>query len=285
MSQSRSTAESAPFIHPEVAALPPELLPDETQLVTEDDTPVDNIFSEKQQRLLTESLYSSWAGPGDARPFLAMANVGLFYAVAEPPLVPDTLLSLDVRAPANPWPKANRSYFIWRYGKTPEVVIEVVSNRKGGKGDEKLARYAAIGIPFYVIFDPEQELSPEPLCIYGLYVGEYCPHADAWLSRVQLGLKLWHGVYEDLEATWLRWCAEDGTLIPTGAERAEQATQRAEQERTRAEQATQRAEHERARAEQATQRAEHERTRAEQEYTRAERLAARLRELGLDPDA
>ena len=32
-------------------------------LITEDDTPVDNILSEKQQRLLTEPLYSAWAGP------------------------------------------------------------------------------------------------------------------------------------------------------------------------------------------------------------------------------
>ena len=44
-------------------ALPPELHPDVEHLVTEDDTPVDNVFSEKQQRLLTEPLYSSpgWA--------------------------------------------------------------------------------------------------------------------------------------------------------------------------------------------------------------------------------
>ncbi len=35
------------------AGIPPALLPDETQLVTEDATLVDNIFSEKQQRLLT----------------------------------------------------------------------------------------------------------------------------------------------------------------------------------------------------------------------------------------
>ena len=59
--------------------------PDIRHIVTEDDRPVDNIFSEKQQRLLTESLYSSWDGPGEGRPFLALANVGLFYAVHRPP--------------------------------------------------------------------------------------------------------------------------------------------------------------------------------------------------------
>jgi hypothetical protein len=40
----------------ELGPLPPELWPEVEHLVTEDDTPVDNIFSEKQQRLLTESL-------------------------------------------------------------------------------------------------------------------------------------------------------------------------------------------------------------------------------------
>jgi hypothetical protein len=58
-------------------------------LVTEDDTPVDNILSEKQQRLLTESLYGTWPGPEECasghRGFMAMANVGLFYALHEPP--------------------------------------------------------------------------------------------------------------------------------------------------------------------------------------------------------
>ena len=61
------------------------------QLVTEDDEPVDNIFSEKQQRLLTDSLYSSWK----RRTFLTMANVGLFYAPNKNPLVPDVLVSFS----------------------------------------------------------------------------------------------------------------------------------------------------------------------------------------------
>ena len=38
-------------------------------LVTEDETPVDNLPSEKQQRLLTELLYSAWSGPGEGRTF------------------------------------------------------------------------------------------------------------------------------------------------------------------------------------------------------------------------
>jgi hypothetical protein len=47
-----------------------DTVPDIQGLITEDDTPVDNLPSEKQQRLLTEPLYSAWAGPGAGRPRL-----------------------------------------------------------------------------------------------------------------------------------------------------------------------------------------------------------------------
>jgi hypothetical protein len=71
-------------------------MPDIQGLITEDDTPVDNLPSEKQQRLLTEPLYSAWAGPGEGRTFLAAANVGIFYQARHPAIVPDMFLSLDV---------------------------------------------------------------------------------------------------------------------------------------------------------------------------------------------
>jgi hypothetical protein len=48
----------------------PGAMPSVANLVTEDDTPVDNIFSEKQERLFVEPLYSSWPGRGPAGFFL-----------------------------------------------------------------------------------------------------------------------------------------------------------------------------------------------------------------------
>jgi hypothetical protein len=68
---------------------------------------VDNLPSEKQQRLLIDPLYSTWSGPGPGRSFLAAANVGLFYAVHRPPLIPDVFLSLDVAVAEDWWAKAN----------------------------------------------------------------------------------------------------------------------------------------------------------------------------------
>lgn len=69
-------------LEPEIIEIPE---PDISNLITEDDTPVDNIFSEKQQRLLTETLYTTWRKTrGTDAPFVALANVGLFYGVDEP---------------------------------------------------------------------------------------------------------------------------------------------------------------------------------------------------------
>jgi len=218
-------------------AVPVELNPVVDHLVTEDDAPVDNIFSEKQQRLLTEPLYSSWTGPGAQRSFVAMSNVGLFYAVRRPPLVPDVLLSLDVELPADLHPKSHRSYFVWEYGKAPDVVIEVVSNREGGEDREKLAGYFQVAVRYYVIFDPERFLSPEVLRVYRRDAFEYRKmEALAWFPDIGLGLGTWQGRYEDHDSTWLRWVDAEGTPIRTGRERAEAERQRAEAERQRADQ-------------------------------------------------
>ena len=236
-------------------------------LVTEDDTPVDNIFSEKQQRLLTEPLYSSWDA---GRLFLATANVGLFYAVRQPPLVPDALLSLDVEVPGDWLAKEHRSYFIWEFGKAPEAVVEIVSNAQGGETTDKMVKYAQIGIPYYAIHDPGLIVQPEPLRVFVLRERAYEPCPAGWLPFVGLGLTLWQGRFENCEAVWLRWCDRQGRVIPTGAERAQQEGERAENERER--------------AESERERAESERERADQEQLRANRLAARLRELGASPD-
>jgi Uma2 family endonuclease len=218
--------------------LPVELQPSVDHIVTEDGAPVDSIISEKQMRLLTEplysSLYSSWTDP-QARSFVAMANVGLFFGVNFPPLVPDVLLSMDVQMPEDFQLKVNRSYFTWVYGNPPDVVIEVVSNREGGEDTAKLAAYARIHVGYYAIFDPDRLLSPELLRGYRLDGLTYRRMEEPlWFAEVGLGLRLWQGQYEDVDRTWLRWVDAKDILIPTGRERADAQEQRADAQEKRA---------------------------------------------------
>jgi hypothetical protein len=50
-----------------------------------------------------------------------------------------------------------------------------------------------------------------------------------WLNSVGIGLKLWAGLFEDeVTRTWLRWCDREGLVIPTGAERANEAESKAQ---------------------------------------------------------
>jgi Uma2 family endonuclease len=210
-------------------------------LVTEDDTPVDNLFSAKQRRLLVEPLYSSWQplpleDSTEPRIFLADSDVGVFISPYQPPVAPDMFLSLDV-AP-NPAYIANehRSYFTWEYGKPPEVAVEIVSNRKGKEMDDKMRQYARIGVSYYIVFDPFDVFHGQTLMVHELTFGgrRYHRRADFLLPEIGLSLQLWHGEFEGMTTDWLRWCDAEGVLIPTGEERAYAEADRANAEADRA---------------------------------------------------
>ncbi|MGI8504614.1 MAG: Uma2 family endonuclease [Hassallia sp.] len=199
-------------------------VPDANQLVTEDDKPMDNFASEKQQRLSVSSLYSSRQN----QTFLAAANVGIYHTDGEPPIVPDIFLSLDVQVPQNWWEKQNRCYMVWRFGKPPEVAIEIVSNKEGGELGKKLEIYEHMRVSYYIVYDPTQQLG-QRLRIYELRGRRYFETTETWLEQVDLGLTLWEGEFEGRQDIWLRWCYKDGNILLTGDERASQAEQRASQ--------------------------------------------------------
>lgn len=250
--------------------------PDISGIEIDDGAPVDNPYSEKQMRLLCEPLYASWEGPParedepGPRRFLAAANVGCFATTRDRPLVPDMMLSLDVRWRGELWPdKRHMTYFIWEFGKPPDVVIEVVSNRKGGELDRKKRAYARMRVLYYVVWDPLGELGAPALHAFELRGDLYIPMAEPWFEAVGLGLAFWDAEYEDMPDRWIRWCRKDGQLIPTGLERALAAGALADEANARADDANARADEANARADDAA--------------ARAARLEARLRELGLDP--
>jgi Uma2 family endonuclease len=244
-------------------------IPDISHLILEDDIPVDNFQSEKQQRCLVDPLYSSNVL---SRPFLVAANVGIFNSITSEGIAPDVFLSLGVEMPADWSQRQHRSYLVWQFGKFPDVVIEIVSNRKGNelrttdpKKTCKKESYAQMGIPYYAVFDPlrqiqePEQMNGELLKVYGLTQGRYVElDRPFYLQAVGLGLTLWQGEFEGHSDTWLRWCApppsgsvpdRDGQVILTGKERADT-----------------------------------EQARADTEQARADKLAQKLRDLGLDPD-
>lgn len=190
-------------------------------------------------------------------------------------MVPDIFLSLDVELAQDWWQKEHRSYFVWEFGKPPDLVLEIVSNTEGSEDGEKKHQYVRMRVGYYVIYDPLRQVMPEVLTVYRLSGCVYERQEEAQFPSLKLGLTLWEGTFEGIHDTWLRWTDEHGMLIPTGKEWADQEHQRAEQ-------AHQQAEHEHQRAEQARQQAEQEEQRADQEHQRAERLAAMLRRAGID---
>lgn len=225
---------------------------DISHLVIEDDSPVDNFQSAQQQRLLVEALYSSRAL---TMPFLAEANVGLFYKLKGEPIVPDMLLSLGVQRAEDFSQRRSRSYFVWEFGKVPEVCIEIVSNQEGdelrlsqksrqkGKTSAKAEIYAQIGVRFYAVFDPLQQLQGQAemnnalLRVWSISSDGYSELTPpqgittvgqtVWLNSVGLGLTLWEGQFEEeVTRLWLRWCDQSGQVISTGAERADRLAER-----------------------------------------------------------
>jgi Uma2 family endonuclease len=210
---------------------PPEepIRVDVSHLITEDDTPVDNPFSEKQRRLLTEPLYSSW-NPG--MPFVAMANVGFYFALNAPPLVPDTLVAVDVQVPETLLPKEHRAYFVWLYGKALDIVVEIVSNKAGDELTRKMDGYARHGVPYYVVYDPEGHIQFPALQYFNLDLSGSSPTYrkmdKAYFPMAELGLVEWEGEYEGRVAPWIGWTDGSGELIPTGTERASAEKNRAD---------------------------------------------------------
>ncbi|MCS7014425.1 MAG: Uma2 family endonuclease [Chloroherpetonaceae bacterium] len=228
---------------------------DISHIQTEDNAPVDSLFAERQGRLLVDSLYASWK---PEQPFLACENVGVFYGLHLPPVVPDVLVSLGVEPPQGEQihEKRRRSYFVWEYGKAPDVVVEVISATYGGELDEKQRIYERVGVRYYVVYDPMRLHIQGGLSGYELRGGGYVRLEGRQLGQIGLGVGLWRGQFDGVEGEWLRWYDASGKLLLTGKEAAEQ-------ERLRAEAAE---------------------AQAKQERQRAEQLAAALRKLGIDPE-
>ncbi len=227
------------------------------------DDPVENI----QQPLLAAALTDALGAAGRIQPeMLIGSNFGLVATVNKKVVVkaPDWLYVPQVHPVAEG--TVRRSYTPNLEGDPVAVVMEFLSEEEGGELSVrstppygKLYFYERIlQVPTYVTYDP-YELSLEVRCLqHGRYtLQEADTQGRVWIPELDLFLGMWSGERLRQTMNWLRWWDGTGNLLLWSAEQAEQERQRAEQERQR----------------------------AEQERQRAEALAAKLRELRVDPDS
>ncbi|MDX2228900.1 MAG: Uma2 family endonuclease [Leptolyngbyaceae cyanobacterium bins.349] len=277
--------------------IPPE---PPTNLIFDDGVPLES----NRHRIAMNALIDSVMVALSDRPnFFAGGNMFVYYSrnqrMNEDFRGPDFFVVLDVEQ------RERQGWVVWEEGgRYPDVIVEFLSpsTARIDKVDKKDLYERVFHTADYFVYDPFDRNSLEGWHLNGSqHYQPLMPNDRGWLwcDSLKLWLGTWEGVIQQEPGIgtchWLRFYTEAGEPVPLSAEFAQQQAeterQRAEQERQRAQVAQQQAEQERQRAEQeqqraqvAQQQAEQERQRAEQERQRAERLAARLRELGLNPE-
>ncbi|HLP88308.1 MAG TPA: Uma2 family endonuclease [Nostocaceae cyanobacterium] len=153
------------------------------------------------------------------------------------------------------------SYVIWQEGVSPFVIVELLSPgtekedlgqtlREVNQPPTKWEVYERVlRIPYYIIFDRYTDKLQAFQLVGSNYQKIDITDNKIWMPGILLNLGMWTGTYNGINRLWLRWYDEAGNLIPTSEDKAEIGKQRFEQEKKR-----------------------------------ADKLAAKLRELGINPD-
>jgi Uma2 family endonuclease len=212
-----------------------------------DEPTVETELHLRQIILLFKCLEWLWK---DRTDFYAAGNLSIYYSPHQKKTEnfrgPDFFVVLGTDR------KTRKSWVVWEEnGKYPHVIVEILSptTAKTDRESKKELYQETFRTPEYFWFDPYTL----EFAGFNLNNGKYQPieaNEKGHLWSEQLGLYL--GIHDGL----LRYFTPEENLVPTPEETAEQETQRAKQEAQRAERETQ----------------------------RADRLAAKLRELNIDPD-
>jgi Uma2 family endonuclease len=277
-------------------SLPLISLPDHRQLPESDGTFVKNFQEHPQSLLLTSSIIPVLDRLHPDGRYAIGQDSGIYWRLVDPPErgaeAPDWFYVANV-APSLDG-TYRRSYVMWKELVIPTIAIEFVSgdgseerDATAPTGDSKAGKFwvyeQAIRIPFYAIY----EANKAAVEVYELVNGRYqrvAANQRGHYSIAPMGVELgiWQGEYFNQDFPWLRWWDDAGNLLLAGDELAKRELLRAEQESLRAERESLRAEQESLRAERAVEQVAEEKQRTEQERQRADRLAAKLRELGID---
>jgi Uma2 family endonuclease len=242
-----------------------DLLPKEDDLPYDDGEPMETQRHVNQMVVLMKSLEIYW---GKEKRYFAGGNMFLHYRPFSKKkfLGPDFFLVLDVEQ------RERKSWVVWQEKmRYPDLIIELLSDstRKNDHTKKKELYEQVFKTSEYYLYDPfSQEFIG-----YTLEDEHYelvLPDSDNKIYSPKAHLYL--VIHDD----WLRWMTEDGMILPTGEEKADQEKLKADQEKLRADQEKLRADQEKLRAEQEKLRADQEKLRAEQEKLRAERVEEQL---------
>jgi Uma2 family endonuclease len=226
-----------------------EHLPSSDELPDSDDTPVDNEEQNFVPNVLLFLLEYLWKHRED---WYFGVDMGVYHTTGLNPrvaVVPDGFLSLGIDRRKQG--RARKSYVTWEEQSiAPVMTLEVVSHTPGGEYDKKMEIYARLGVLYYVIYNPEfwQRDRHLPFEVYKLTAGTYQLQKGEpfWMPEIGLGIGRCALPDDPLGREVLSWYDRGGDRYLSEAEVSQQN-------------------------ESVTQK-------------RLERLAARLRELGEDPD-
>ncbi|MBD2005523.1 Uma2 family endonuclease [Trichocoleus sp. FACHB-40] len=276
-----------------------------------DEPPLESDWHRQQMDALINSLEWWWRNRND---FYVSGNLTIYYSQ-------DQIKSRDFRGPdffvvLGTERHPRRSWVVWgEGGKYPNVIVEIISESTANvdKGIKKQIYQDILRTPDYFWFDPKTL----ELAGFHLKDGQYQPiepNSSGWLWSQQLELYL--GIHQRK----LRFFTAEGELLPIPEEVATEERQQrelaqanadderrqrelaqanadeerrqrelaqanADEERRQRELAQANADEERRQRELAQANADEERRQRELAQAKAQALAAKLRELGIDPDA
>jgi Uma2 family endonuclease len=240
----------APAEGPEIGLLPAELaeqMPN-ARLLLSDEPQMESTDHWEQLALLMAILKWAWRGRTD---YFVGANLSIYYDRSD--LTRRRFCGPDLFLVNGVEPAKRNSWVVWEEGgRYPDLIIELLSNRTAqtDRTDKKRLYQNVFRTPEYFWFHPQTlEFAGFRLQSGNRYEPIPSDYQDRrWSEALQMHL----GVQDHR----LRLFGPDGALLPTPEESAEAACGQA-----------------------ATALAS-----AAAEHARAEALAAKLRELGLDPD-
>lgn len=228
--------------------IPPQF-PDHTQLPESDGTFVKNFQEHPQSLILTDSIAPALQRLHPDGQYAIGQDCGIYWREMNPPEkgaeAPDWFYVPNVPPLLNG--VVRRSYVLWREYITPVIALEFASGdggeerdktplsrsetRESGKPGKFWVYEQVMRIPYYGIYLVSQgELEVHHLVDTNYQRMAPNDRGHYPITPMQVELGVWRGTFlNNPEQPWLRWWDEQGNLLLTGREQADQEAAKRQQ--------------------------------------------------------